>query len=86
MPVHMLGNPCNMDEIMKVAKKHNLYVIDDVCQAAGASYKGRKLGSIGNIGAFSLNFFKTITAGDSGMVVKDDDGLYEKAFGFHDIS
>jgi len=84
MPVHMLGNPCDMDAIMKIAKEHNLYVIEDSCQAAGGSYKGKKLGSFGDINAFSLNFFKTITAGDGGMVTTNDHGLYEKAFGFHD--
>jgi len=84
MPVHMLGNPCNMDEILKIAKKHNLYVIEDACQAAGASYKGKKVGSFGNINAFSLNFFKTINTGDGGVVTTDDDELYRSAFGFHD--
>lgn len=84
LPVHMLGNPCDMDRIMDIARKHGLYVIEDVCQAAGASYKGKRLGTIGNIGAFSLNFYKTITAGDGGMIVTDDDGLYERAFAFHD--
>ena len=84
MPVHMLGNPCDMNKINKIAKKYNLYVIEDACQAAGGSYKGKKLGSIGDIGAFSLNFFKTISAGDGGMVVTDDYKLYERAFGFHD--
>ncbi len=84
MPVHMLGNSCNMDEILEIAKKNKLYVIEDVCQATGASYKGKKLGNIGDIGAFSLNFFKTISAGDGGMVVTNDSKLYERAFGFHD--
>lgn len=84
MPVHMLGNPCDMDAVMKIAKKHNLYVIEDTCQAAGGAYKDKKLGSIGDIGVFSLNFFKTISAGDGGMVVTDDSKLYERAFGFHD--
>jgi len=84
MPVHMLGNPCNMDMIMKIARKHNLYVIEDACQAAGGTYKGKKLGSIGDIGAFSLNVFKTISTGDGGIVVTNDNDLYEKAFGFHD--
>lgn len=84
MPVHMLGNPCDMDRIMEIARKHNLYVIEDCCQAAGASYKGRKLGTIGDIGAFSLNIFKTITAGDGGMVITDNYDAYERAFGFHD--
>ncbi|MCK4831079.1 DegT/DnrJ/EryC1/StrS family aminotransferase, partial [bacterium] len=84
MPVHMLGNPCNMDRIMEIAEKHNLIVIEDCCQAAGASYKGRKVGSIGKIGTFSLNVFKTITAGDGGLIVTDDDALYERVFGLHD--
>ncbi len=84
MPVHMLGNPCNMDRIMAIAKKHNLMVLEDCCQAAGASYKGHKVGSIGNIGAFSLNIFKTINSGDGGLVVTNDEALYETAFGVHD--
>jgi dTDP-4-amino-4,6-dideoxygalactose transaminase len=84
MPVHMLGNPCDMDRIMAIAKKHNLLVLEDSCQAAGASYKGKKVGTIGNIGAFSLNFFKTINSGDGGFAVTNDRILYEKAFGMHD--
>ncbi len=84
MPVHMLGNACDMDAVMAVAKKHGLAVIEDACQANGGSYKGRKLGSIGRIGTFSLNIFKTITAGDGGVVVTDDEALYKHAFGFHD--
>ena len=84
MPVHMLGNPCDMDRIMEIAKEHNLYVIEDCCQAAGASYKGKKVGTIGHMGAFSLNIFKTITSGDGGMVITNDYDLYERAFGFHD--
>ncbi|MBP0990193.1 MAG: DegT/DnrJ/EryC1/StrS family aminotransferase [Oscillospiraceae bacterium] len=84
VPVHMLGNPCDMDRIMAIAKKHNLKVIEDCCQAVGAEYKGKKVGTIGDIGAYSLNVFKTITAGDGGAVVTNDYDLYERAFGFHD--
>jgi len=84
MPVHMLGNPCDLDGVMAVADKHGLLVIEDVCQANGASYKGRRLGGRGALGAFSLNVFKTVTAGDGGVVVTDDDDLYKEAFGFHD--
>jgi dTDP-4-amino-4,6-dideoxygalactose transaminase len=84
MPVHMLGNPCDLDSIMKIAKKHNLLVLEDSCQAAGASYKGEKIGTIGDIGAFSLNIFKTINSGDGGLVITNDEMLYETAFGIHD--
>jgi dTDP-4-amino-4,6-dideoxygalactose transaminase len=84
MPVHMLGNPCDMDRIMVIARKHGLVVLEDCCQAAGASYKGRKVGTIGNIGAFSLNIFKTINSGDGGLVITDDADLFEIAFGMHD--
>jgi len=84
MPVHMLGNPCKMDRIMEIAAKYNLFVLEDCCQAAGASYKGQKVGSFGNISAFSLNIFKTINSGDGGLVVTGDKNLYEAAFGVHD--
>ncbi len=84
MPVHMLGNPCDMDKIMQIAKKHNLFVIEDCCQALGASYNGQKCGTFGDIAAYSLNLFKTITAGDGGAVATKNYDLYEKAFGFHD--
>lgn len=84
IPVHMLGNPCDMDPIMEIARKHDLYVIEDCCQAVGAFYKGRRVGTIGHMGAYSLNVFKTITTGDGGFVGTSDDNLYERAFGFHD--
>jgi len=84
MPVHMLGNPCEMDAVMAIAKKHDLFVIEDACQAVGASYRGSRLGTIGNIGAYSLNLFKTITTGDGGFLGTSDEKLYERAFGYHD--
>lgn len=84
MPVHMLGNACAMDAIMAIAQKHGLPVLEDVCQANGGSYRGRKLGTIGKMGTFSLNVFKTVTAGDGGVVITDDADLYKLAFGYHD--
>lgn len=84
VPVHMLGNPCNMDRIMGIARKHHLLVLEDSCQAAGASYKGKKTGTLGDMGAFSLNIFKTINSGDGGLVVTNDQKMYEAAFGVHD--
>jgi dTDP-4-amino-4,6-dideoxygalactose transaminase len=84
VPVHMLGNACDMDAIMDIAKRRNLIVIEDACQANGGSYKGKALGSIGAMGAFSLNIFKTITSGDGGALITDDENLYMRAFAFHD--
>ncbi len=84
MPVHMLGNPCDMDRISKIARHYNLPVLEDSCQGLGGSYRGRMLGSIGDVGAFSLNVNKTINSGDGGLVTTNDRGLYERAFGFHD--
>jgi dTDP-4-amino-4,6-dideoxygalactose transaminase len=84
MAVHMLGNPCKMDQIMQIAKEYHLYVIEDCCQATGGSYQTKKLGTIGHMGAFSLNFYKTITTGDGGMVITNDLNLYSRAFAFHD--
>jgi len=84
VPVHMLGNPGDMDAIMAVAKKHKIAVLEDACQSLGASYKGKMTGSFGAINAFSLNINKTITTGDAGVVTTDNDELYERAFGYHD--
>lgn len=84
IPVHMLGNPCDMDRIMEIARKHDLFVLEDCCQALGASYKGKQVGSIGDIGAFSFNFYKVITSGDGGLITTNDKNLHERAFGFHD--
>jgi dTDP-4-amino-4,6-dideoxygalactose transaminase len=84
IPVHMLGNPCAMDRILALAQKYNLLVIEDACQAFGGSYKGKKLGSLGQIGCYSFNRFKTINSGDGGALVTADRNYYERAFAFHD--
>lgn len=84
IPVHMLGNACDMDAIMTLAKKHKLFVLEDACQAVGGTYKGKALGSIGDMGAYSLNVFKMITAGDGGSVVTNNEDLYTRAFALHD--
>lgn len=76
MPVHIFGQSADMDEINNIAKKHNLFVIEDACQAIGAEYKGRKVGTLGDIACFS--FFPTKNlgcAGDGGMIVTNDDSL-----------
>lgn len=84
MPVHMLGNPCDLDALVPIATRHGLMIVEDACQANGATYRGRPVGSVGDAGAFSLNVFKTISAGDGGLLVTRDRGLYERAFAFHD--
>lgn len=84
LPVHMIGNPCDLDRLGQIARKHKLLLIEDTAQAFGGSYRGRRLGTIGQIGTYSFNIFKTINAGDGGMVVTDDEELYQKAFGYHD--
>ena len=84
MAVHMMGNPARLKELKAVADEHDLYLIEDCCQAFGAAYSGRPIGSIGHVGAFSFNIYKTITSGDGGMVITDDEELYRRAFAFHD--
>lgn len=79
MPVHLFGQVADMDPIMEIAKRHNLFVIEDACQSIGASYKGRKAGSIGTVGCFSFFPSKNLgTAGDGGMIVTQDTALGER--------
>lgn len=82
----MRGVPCDMDKIMKIAKKHNLRVIEDVAQACGGSYKGNRLGSFGDCNAFSLQYHKIITSGEGGVVTTNDDLLYDRAQAYHDTA
>jgi dTDP-4-amino-4,6-dideoxygalactose transaminase len=84
LAVHMLGNPARLDELKAIADKHRLLLIEDCCQAAGATYRGKPVGSIGAAGCFSFNIYKTITAGDGGMIITDDEETYRRAFAFHD--
>ena len=84
VPIHMLGNPCNMDAILDIANRHGLPVLEDVCQATGGSYHGQPLGSLGALSVFSLNVFKVITTGDGGVVATNDGNLYDRAFAAHD--
>lgn len=84
MPVHMLGYPCNMDSIMDIAKRYNLAVVEDACQAVGGSYKGKRLGSIGDAGAFSFNYFKIISCGEGGAILTNNRDIFERAVYQHD--
>jgi 8-amino-3,8-dideoxy-alpha-D-manno-octulosonate transaminase len=85
MPVHMRGAPANMDAILAVARKHNLKIIEDTAQANGGSLHGRALGSFGDVGCFSLQFNKIITAGEGGMIITDDETVWKRAVMFHDV-
>jgi dTDP-4-amino-4,6-dideoxygalactose transaminase len=85
LPVHMRGAPACMDELMAVARKHELRVIEDVAQADGGSFRGRRLGSIGDAGCFSLQFNKIITCGEGGAIITSDDDIYKRAVMYHDV-
>ena len=83
--VHLAGWPCEMDQIMDLAREYELKVIEDCAQAHGATYKGRPVGSLGDIGAFSFCQDKIITtAGEGGMIVLDSDEMYQQAWGYKD--
>ncbi len=85
MPVHMRGAACRMDELIALAREHGLKVIEDVAQADGASYRGRRLGTLGDVGCFSLQFNKIITAGEGGMVITNDEAVWKRGLMFHDV-
>jgi 8-amino-3,8-dideoxy-alpha-D-manno-octulosonate transaminase len=84
IPVHMLGVPARLDEIMAIAGKRNIPVLEDSCQACGSSYRGRKTGALGALGTYSFDYVKTLTTGEGGMVVTQDKKLYDLACDYHD--
>ena len=75
IPVHLFGHPAEMDEIMDIAKKYNLKIIEDCAQAIGAKYKGKKVGSIGDCGVFSFQETKAVSTGEGGMLVTNDENI-----------
>lgn len=86
--VHFTGQPCKMDEIHAIARKHNLLVIEDAAHALGADYKGKRIGSISDMTTFSFHPVKHITTGEGGMITTNDENLYErlKLFRSHGIT
>jgi 8-amino-3,8-dideoxy-alpha-D-manno-octulosonate transaminase len=86
LPVHMRGAPAAIDELVAIAKQHDLVLIEDVCQSAGASYRGQRLGTFGDAGAFSLQFNKIITTGEGGVMITDSDDLLDLALDVHDCA
>ena len=84
MPVHMRGVPARMDEIMAVADRHGIAVVEDVAQSNGGCYHGRPLGSIGKVGCFSFQQYKIVTAGEGGLVATDDPEVFDRVRMQHD--
>jgi perosamine synthetase len=78
LPVHLYGQPCDMDQIMKIAEEYNLFVLEDACQAHGAVYKGKKVGAIGDVGVFSFYPTKNMTTSEGGMITTNDAGIAER--------
>jgi dTDP-4-amino-4,6-dideoxygalactose transaminase len=79
LPVHLYGHPAEMDKIMAIADKYDLFVVEDACQAHGATYKGRKAGSIGDAAAFSFYPTKNMTTSEGGIALFSDEEVYERA-------
>lgn len=84
MPVHMCGAMADMEALMEIARKHDLLILEDACQAIGGKYKGQYLGTLGDIGCFSFDFVKTVTCGEGGAIVTQDPKLYEISHQFSD--
>ncbi len=83
MPVHMMGQPCNMERIMEIAKKHNLKVIEDSAQAHFAEYQGKKAGLIGDVGCFSFQTSKVLCCGEGGGIISNNEELMDKCYTVH---
>ncbi|MFT3932530.1 MAG: DegT/DnrJ/EryC1/StrS family aminotransferase [Chitinophagaceae bacterium] len=84
MPVHMCGGMAAMDELMAICNEHKLVLLEDACQSIGASYKGKKLGSIGDAGTFSFDYVKTITCAEGGAVITNREDVFIKSDGYSD--
>ena len=80
IPVHIMGMPCNMERIMAIAKKYNLKVIEDACQANFAKYQGKQIGTIGDLGCFSFQASKQISCGEGGAIIGNDEELMDKCY------
>jgi 8-amino-3,8-dideoxy-alpha-D-manno-octulosonate transaminase len=84
MPVHMCGSMADMNAITAICQEHNLLLLEDACQSIGATYNGKTLGTIGDAGTFSFDFVKTITSGEGGAVVTNNEEVYLKCDGYSD--
>ena len=86
LPVHIQGFPCDMDAIMALAKKYNLFVVEDACQADGGAYRGKRLGTIGDAGGLSFNYFKIISSGEGGALLTNNRKVFEASLIYQDSS
>lgn len=84
VPVHMLGNPADMESIQAIAARHGIPILEDACEALGAKYRGRFAGTLADAGIFSLDFAKTITTGEGGMIVTDSPAIHKFCREYHD--
>lgn len=84
MPVHMCGSMADMDALQAICKEHNLVLIEDACQSIGGTYKGKHLGTIGDAGTFSFDYVKTMTCGEGGVVMTNNEDVYTKCDAFTD--
>ncbi len=84
--VHMRGAPAQMDALLDLAKRKGLPLLEDVAQAGGGSFQGRRLGSLGTIGCFSFDYYKVVVSGEGGFVTTDDEWLYTRAQSWHDTA
>ena len=86
LPVHMRGAPASIRELASIARERGLALVEDVCQAAGATFEGKRLGTFGDAGAFSLQFNKIITTGEGGVLITDRQDVYDLAIDVHDCA
>lgn len=84
IPVHMAGLPCNLDAIQRIARKHDVRIVEDAAQACGGSYRGRRLASIGDVGILSFNHYKILSCGEGGAVLTNDTLAHQRAMIQHD--
>ena len=84
MPVHMCGSMADLDALQTICKEHDLILLEDACQSIGAKYKGKYVGTIGDAGTFSFDFVKTITCGEGGAIMTNDEDVYKKCDEYSD--
>ncbi len=85
LPVHIIGGICDMDRINAIAKKHNLKVIEDACEAHGGEWKNKKVGTLGDLGCFSFQTGKSLTCGEGGAILGHDEKLMDRCYSFHNL-